>query len=131
MNVVISKENAPRIIDFIRIVRELNVNLLCFTFAMPSMDDDNYQTDPFDMANTVKNSSAMRRIQTRTYIYFQSPWCLLGEELLDHLVSNKQLIFNCPIGRVASRSKEDSSLALCTHLSNRTILSKQEVKRVL
>jgi|SRR3989338_1955947 len=130
VNVVISKENAPRIIDFIKIVKELNASLLCFTFAMPSMDDDGYQTDPFDLANIVKKVHLLceEYKQEHTFI-FSLPWCLLGEELLDHLILDKQLIFNCPIGKGRGVViKEDSSLALCTHLSSRTLLSKQKLK---
>jgi len=132
VNVVISKENLLYMDEFVRIVSALKANLLCFTIAMPSMDEFNYSTDPFELAESVsKIHSLCDELNQKHVFIFSLPWCILNERLLSDLVKNKQLIFNCPIGKGRGVVlKENGSLTICTHLSSFGILSREKTKNI-
>lgn len=132
VNVVLSKENLPYIKDFVRLVFGLGVDMLCFTMAISSVDDSNYQTDPIELSMAVAGIHELcNKINQPHLFIFSLPWCLLDGKLLDNLIRQRQLIFNCPIdsGR-GIVVKENGALAVCTHLSSYEILPREKTKEV-
>jgi len=56
---------------------------------------------------------------------------LLPEQLLQELIFNKQMIFNCPVDQGRGVViKENGALSICTHLSSYEVLSSIETKSV-
>lgn len=133
VNVVLSKENLPYIPKFIENVSDLRINFLCFTIAMPSMNDLSYSTNPFELANSIDSTHLLcEKLGQRHLFIFSLPWCILNENLLENLIANKQLIFNCPIGKGRGVVvNENGALSVCTHISNFDLLDKEKTKKVL
>lgn len=133
VNVVISRENIPKMYDFVRIVSELKVARLCFTIAISSMDNPDYVTDPLELANAVPKIHEMCQILEQSHLFiFSLPWCLLSDQLSSKLITNRQLIFNCPIDQGKGVVvKEDGALTVCTHLSSYEVVSSSKARLIL
>ena len=133
VNIVVSKKNLNMMADFIGVVSALSVEMLGFTFALPSLDDPNYESDPDLLSGAVGriHSLCLSYKQKHCFVY-SLPWCTLEEGFLENLLLNKQLMFNCPVneGKVVV-IKENGALALCTHLSGMELLDEKETKEVL
>jgi len=132
VNVVLGKENLPYIKDFVQLVFSLKVDVLCFTIAISSVDDPDYQTDPIEISMAIGGIHEFcNKINQPHLFIFSLPWCLLDEKLLDDLISQRQLIFNCPVdGGKGIVVKENGAIAICTHLSSYEILSNEDAREI-
>jgi radical SAM protein with 4Fe4S-binding SPASM domain len=120
MNVVLSKENHPRLDEFLSVAASLRPANLCFTLAINSVDCCDNGVDPHSyprMIEEVHRKCAQRNL--RHLFICSIPWCTLGAEFAKELFSARELMFNCPVDRGRGLViNEDGSLSLCTHLSN-------------
>jgi len=133
VNVVISRENLPYIKDFVRIVSELKVGQLCFTIAIPSMNNLSYPSDYLELSGSVASIHSYCEEKKQKHVFiFSLPWCVLDGHLLSSLIKNGNLVFNCPAGEGQGIViKEDGSLTICTHLSGYEIASKEDAEMIL
>lgn len=132
VNVVVGKENLPMLNEFIALVANIGVNMLCFTIAISPIDDV-YETNPFEIAGCIRNvHETCERFKQAHVFIFSLPWCLIDQQLLEELISKKNLMFNCPVDQGKGVViKENGGLTICTHLSSHELLPPNEVKLIL
>ncbi len=131
VNVVLGKENINHIIEFIELAKRENVKLT-FTMGMPSIDDPNHEVNPATYTEAIRiiNGYCKQKQQHHCFI-FSLPWCAIEEELLDNLVEEGNLFFNCPVDKgLGIVIKEDGAITVCTHLSNMDIASSTEAESI-
>ncbi len=133
VNVVINKENLQRIPEFIGVLAHLKVNILCFTIGISSVDDPSYQTIPYQIASSIAAIHKLCNTYNQKHMFiFSLPWCLLEQRLLEELIEEKELLFNCPVDQGKGIViKENGAVTICTHLSNYEILSHKNALPIL
>jgi radical SAM protein with 4Fe4S-binding SPASM domain len=132
VNVVVGNENLPFIPEFIEVVSNAKANMLCFTIAIPSVDDEGSKVDPVYISSQVKNIHNLCEKKGLKHLFiFSLPWCLLDPMFLDHLISNGNLMFNCPVdsgnGIVI---KETGAILVCTHLSSYEVANPEQAEKI-
>jgi len=118
--------------EFIEVVAGIGAKMLCFTIAISSIDDQ-YDTDPIEITNYVRNiHKKCEKLSQPHVLIFSLPWCLIEETLLEELIEKQNLMFNCPVDKGKGVViKEDGGLTVCTHLSNYEALASDKAIRIL
>lgn len=132
VNVVLGKENLLFVREFIEVVSKTKAKMLCFTIAMPSIDGEGYDTDPIDIVSQIEFIHNLCNEYGQKHLFiFSLPWCLLDSELLNHLIVNKNLMFNCPVDSGSGIViKENGAILACTHLSTLEIATPKQAEEI-
>ncbi len=132
VNVVLGATNISFIREFIEVVSKTRANILCFTIAIPSIDNECYDTDPLDIVSKIESIHNLCEEFGQKHLFiFSLPWCLLSSNLLNKLIANKNLMFNCPVDSGSGIViKENGAILTCTHLSSLEIASPEQADEI-
>lgn len=133
VNVVLGKETVEYLPLFYALVLDLKIKKLNFTYAVPSVDDENYEAIPVILPEVTKkiHADCMEKNIKHSFI-LNLPWCLLGRECLDSFIKENLISFSCPINYGKGfLIKENGALSLCTHLSNYELADTQKSSEIL
>ncbi|MFA5211258.1 MAG: radical SAM protein [Patescibacteria group bacterium] len=133
VNIVLGKEMIDHLDIFYKLINKLSIKKLNFTYAVPSVDDENYEAIPLRLVElTKKIYSDCTKNNIKSSFILSLPWCLLGKDDLKYFIENKLISFNCPVNYGKGfLLKENGAIALCTHLSNYEILNAAKSEKVL
>lgn len=133
LSVVLGSENFGRVNDFIVISKKLGVETLCFTIAIPSIDNSAYTAIPYTIANAIPNiTSQCDRIRQKHCFVLSIPWCMLEKNLLEDMLKSGKIMFNCPVPHGNSIViKENGAIALCTHTTGYEIATPTTAENIL
>lgn len=133
MSVVLGSENSSHTHEFVALATNLAVEMLCFTIAIPSIDDPTYVPIPTEIPDVVReiHSLCISAHQRHTFV-FSLPWCLLNGELIEDLIATESILFNCPVPEgKALVIKENGALGLCTHTTSFELLDPVATREVM
>lgn len=133
LSVVLGPENIAHATEFVRLAVDLAVDTICFTIAIPSIDDATYTSVPMEIPKAVEEIHALCMAAGQKHVFiFSLPWCMLRREFLEELIDTRSIMFNCPVpdGKVLV-IKENGALGLCTHTTSLELLDAEATQEIM